>query len=69
MIQAGMLGLGYLKAKLFGLGLGLAAQAVSQLTRHRTVHTSPQNRYISSIETRLFSSHSQLTPVMQALAA
>ena len=38
------------------------------VTKHRTgriVRTGPQNRYIL----RLFSSHSHLTPVMQALAA
>ena len=39
------------------------------VTKHQTGRTIPQNRYILSTETRLFSLHSQLTPVMQELAA
>ena len=39
------------------------------VTNHRTGCTGPQNRCILSIERRLFSSLSQLTPEMQGLAA
>ena len=41
----------------------------TDVMKHRTGRTGPQNRYILSIETRPFSLHSQLTPVMQILAA